>query len=132
MADNGNNHNGHEKTPLASKKFIAYLIASILWKGILMTALFVFKDQLQSATVAGWWFMVSTVIIAGFVDVGYIGGQAWLDRYVRVAQITMNGKPKAGGGATPPADPPANPDPEPEDDEDDEELPPGGPNQPVE
>lgn len=129
MTDNGNN--GHEKTPLASKKFIAYLISSILWKGILLTALFVFKDQLQSATVAGWWFMVSTVIVAGFVDVGYIGGQAWLDRYVRVAHITMNGKPKGGAAV---ADVPQKPpkDVPPEGDEDEDELPPGGPNQPDE
>jgi len=117
--------NGHEKTPLASKKFIAYLISSVLWKAILIVALFVFNEQLRDATPAGWWFMVSTVIVAGFVDVGYIGGQAWLDRYVRVAQITMNGQPK--GGTTP--KPPENNTPKPPDDE---EEPPTGPNQPVE
>jgi hypothetical protein len=121
---------GLEKNPLHSKKFVAYLIASILWKAILIVALFVFSEQLKEATMAGWWFMVSTVIVAGFVDVGYIGGQAWLDRYVRVAHITMNGRP---GGANPPK-PDEQQDEEPPEDEptgdDEEEIPPTGPNQP--
>lgn len=83
-----------EKTPLASKKFIAYLVAEITWKIVLAAALFTFKEQLSDASVWGWWFMITTVIVAGFVEVGFIGGQAWLDKYVRVAEITTS---KSGG-----------------------------------
>jgi len=118
----------HEKTPLASKKFIAYLVASVLWKAILLCALFVFGDQLKDATMAGWWFMVTTVIIAGFVDVGYIGGQAWLDRYVRVAQITMDGRPVNTPDPNPPT--PQVDEDLPTGDGEDDEVPPAGPHQP--
>jgi hypothetical protein len=36
--------------------------------------------------------MISVVVTAGFTEVGYIGGQAWLDKYVRVAEIARNAK----------------------------------------
>ena len=81
----------HEKAPLGSKKFIAFLVAETTWKIILITALLVFKTELQAATVWGWWFMVSIVLVAGFVEVGFIGGQAWIDRYVRVATLVAKG-----------------------------------------
>jgi len=87
-----------EKTPLSSKKFLAYLLAEATWKVILVAALFTFKEQLSAASMWGWWFMIVTVIVAGFVEVGFIGGQAWLDKYVRVAQLAT----KQGG---PPDDP---------------------------
>lgn len=126
-----------EKNPLQSKKFVAYLIASILWKAIILVALFVFREQLKEATMAGWWFMVSTVIVAGFVDTVYIGGQAAVDTFVRVAHTIMTGRPN---GVTPPPEPP-KPDPKPPenntptpppDGDDEEEEPPAGPQQPVE
>jgi hypothetical protein len=84
-----------DKTPLRSKKFIAYLLAEISWKIILVIALLVMKDQISSVNVGGWWFLFTIVIVVGFVEVGFIGGQAWLDKYVRVAQIASNGKPPA-------------------------------------
>lgn len=86
-----------ERSPLASKKFIAYLIAEVTWKIILAVALFTFKAQLSDASVWGWWFMIATVLIAGFVEIGFIGGQAWLDKYVRVATIVANGPTKPVG-----------------------------------
>ena len=79
-----------EKSPLQSKKFVAYLVAELSWKIILVVALLVFRDQLADASASAWWFMFTVVIVAGFVEVGTIGGQAWLDKYVRVAQIAAN------------------------------------------
>ena len=89
-----------EKGPLESKKFIAYLSAELSWKIVLGIALFVFRDQLSDTSVWGWWFMITTVLVAGFVEVGYIGGQVWLDKYVRVAQLTLRNPDE-------PAEPPA-------------------------
>jgi len=83
-----------EKSPLASKKFIAYLLAELSWKIILAVALYTFKEQLSDASAWGWWFMITTVLIAGFVEIGFIGGQAWLDKYVRVASIVAQGPAK--------------------------------------
>ena len=121
-----------EGKPLQSKKFVAYMISSILWKAIILTALFVFSEQLKEATMAGWWFMVTTVLVAGFVDVGYIGGQAWLDRYVRVAQITMDGRPGQIPDPKPPENDPSTPPKKDDHPAGDEEEPPAGPAQPVE
>lgn len=128
-------HNG-EKTPLQSKKFVAYLVSSILWKAIVLTALFVFREQLKEATMAGWWFMVSTVIVAGFVDTVYIGGQAAVDTFVRVAQAIMTGRPQVQPQA--PVEPPQPKKPDPQTPkvgatppaEREVEDPPAGPNQP--
>jgi len=80
-----------EKSPLASKKFVAYLLAEVSWKVILVTALLSLKPQIASTSMWGWWFMIVTVMVAGFVEVGFIGGQAWLDKYVRIAQLASRG-----------------------------------------
>jgi hypothetical protein len=83
-----------EKSPLKSKKFIAYLLAEITWKIVLISALWGGKDvmlartDLEGGAPGMWWFMFTVVIVAGFIEAGFIGGQAWLDKYVRVAKIT--------------------------------------------
>ncbi len=79
--------------PLESKKFLAYLVAEFTWKGVIIGFLSASENQFESVGRWAWLFMLSIVVTAGFVEVGYIGGQAWLDRYVRVAEI-MRGKPK--------------------------------------
>lgn len=78
--------------PLESKKFLAFLIGEVSWKLVLVVALVVFHEDFKEVGASAWWFMVSVVLTAGFVEVGYIGGQAWLDKYVRVAEIAKNGK----------------------------------------
>jgi len=80
-----------EKTPFSSKKFLAYLLSELTWKAIIIIALFVWRGELSSVTPAGWWFMFAVVVTAGFLEVAFIGGQAWLDKYVRVASIAANG-----------------------------------------
>lgn len=69
----------YDKAPLQSKKFLAYLFANI------STKLYMFY-----ATRAGEGdiVIVTTIVCSLFLDVGYILGQAALDRYVRVAAIT--------------------------------------------
>lgn len=69
------------KTPLQSKKFIAFLLADITWTVLL--AYTIYRDEPQTLTLA-------MVLVKGFVEAGYIGGQAWLDRYVKVAAITTD------------------------------------------
>ena len=102
----------NEKSPLKSRKFIAYLLAELTWKIILLATLWLTKDVLLARTdidgagVGMWWFMWTVVLVAGFVEVGFIGGQAWLDKYVRVASITANGKTPGDKGSPPGADAP--------------------------
>ena len=82
-----------EKSPLQSKKFLAYLLAEASWKIILVITLWSAKDVLLAREdIAGggaglWTFMLAVVLIAGFIEAGFILGQAALDKYVRVASI---------------------------------------------
>lgn len=67
-----------EKAPLQSKKFLAYLLSNVGSKALL----FWMVSKQESDVV-----IMSTVTAAAFIDVGYILGQAALDKYVRVATI---------------------------------------------
>jgi len=67
-----------EKTPLSSKKFIAYLISNLGSKLLL----FWMVTKSESDMV-----IISTITAASFIDIGYILGQAALDKYVRVAAL---------------------------------------------
>lgn len=71
------------KRPLQSKKFIAYLIADFGWKLAIFYMLYTLKSKLDHYT---FMFMTTLIIISGFIQVGYILGQAALDRYVEVAK----------------------------------------------
>lgn len=75
-----------EKLPLQSKKFIAYLISEIGWKLALFYVLWKIKDTIQPTELT---LLVTIVITSGFIQIGYILGQAALDKYV---QISKNSK----------------------------------------
>ena len=85
-----------EKSPLKSKKFVAYLVAEATWKLILLIGLggiiYTQTHPERAIEVDTWmyWLLFTCVLIAGFVEAGFIGGQAWLDRYIRLALIAAN------------------------------------------
>jgi hypothetical protein len=66
-------------TPMTSKKFIAYMIAELTWKAIVVL-LIVSKDKLGDNLI-----LLTIVLIAGFIEVAYILGQAYVDRYMKIA-----------------------------------------------
>lgn len=66
-------------TPLQSKKFLAYLIADVGWKACIMTLLYQHSDKFTGSTAT---VMLTLIIVSGFVQVGYILGQAALDKFV--------------------------------------------------
>jgi hypothetical protein len=70
--------------PLQSRKFVAYLTAEITWKGLAALVLFWGKDSIPTQV---WLILLAIIVVAGFVEVAYISGQAGLDRYTQVAQI---------------------------------------------
>lgn len=91
MPSNNNDENEDifdniEKLPLQSKKFIAYLISEIGWKLALFYVLWKIKDTIQPTELT---LLVTIVITSGFIQIGYILGQAALDKYV---QISKNSK----------------------------------------
>ena len=80
------------KSPLKSKKFVAYLIADLGWKFALFYMLFHIKSQLDHYT---FMFMTTLVIVSAFIQIGYILGQAALDKYLHVTDsITSSSKEK--------------------------------------
>lgn len=82
---NGNGNGHHEKGALASKKFIALMVVEV---GLFALMAMMILEQEMDKIGENVAFMVLAVT-AGTLASFYIGGQALVDRYVRVAQITM-------------------------------------------
>jgi len=70
-----------EKTPLSSKKFIAWFLASMTWKAFLFYAVFVTAN----ITVQLW-----IIALLFFLDALYVGGQAAVDALVRYVAIVKD------------------------------------------
>lgn len=67
-----------EKTPIQSKKFLAYLFTNLINKWIIF---WMIQKGVGGSTIA-W-----AITAAAFIDIGYILGQAALDGFVRMAHI---------------------------------------------
>ena len=83
MSDTPGRSDG-EASPLQSKKFVAYLVAELGWKALAALVLFWGRDAISHQV---WAILLGIVVVAGFVEALYIGGQAAIDKYVRVARI---------------------------------------------
>jgi hypothetical protein len=79
--------------PMSSKKFIALMWASTTSKFLLGAGLYVLKDHVDAAGLGLWWWMITLTICVTFLEVGGILGIAYVDKFVRVAQITANANP---------------------------------------
>ena len=73
--------------PMQSKKFIAYILAETTWKILAGLVLFWGRDSMQGNTFV---VLLGIVVIAGFVEAFYIGGQSAVDRYTQLAQIAAD------------------------------------------
>ena len=71
------------KLPLKSKKFIAYLIAEAGWKLLLVWILIDLKSKFDHYSFV---VILTLIIVSGFIQVGYILGQAALDKYTYLAE----------------------------------------------
>ena len=88
-----------EKTPMQSKKFLAYLLSNLISKAIIFYMVY----KMAPAASVVW-----AITAATFIDVGYILGQAALDGFVRIAQIkTLYFSSKHSDGGTIDGQPPA-------------------------
>lgn len=75
-----------DSKPMQSKKFMAYLVAEATWK-LALLVVFVLGLHKGSIDVIVGSIALAIVVVAGFIEAVYVGGQAALDKYVRVAQI---------------------------------------------
>lgn len=71
-----------DKTPMKSKKFIAYIIADLGWKAIILYMLMHLQSKLDPEELT---FLLTVVITSGIIQIGYILGQAALDKYINAA-----------------------------------------------
>jgi hypothetical protein len=71
-----------DKTPLKSKKFLAYLLADLGWKIIILYMLAHLQSKLDPEELT---FLLTVVITSGIIQIGYILGQAALDKYITAA-----------------------------------------------
>ena len=78
-------------SPLQSKKFMAYLIAEAGWKIILGFLLYTYGSGIEHYS---FMVMMTLIIVSGFIQVGYILGQTALDKYVYLAENTLDQDPK--------------------------------------
>ena len=76
-----------DKLPLKSKKFLAYLIADFGWKFILVYFMYNHQNKIDTYIFG---IMMTLVLVSGFIQVGYILGQAALDRYVQISNNLTN------------------------------------------
>lgn len=83
-----------DEPTLRSKKFVAamvfnavclvYVLATLAWSWA--------AAKQNVVTSAAWGIVTLTILVQGFMNALYIGGQASLDQYTRLAQIAVNGK----------------------------------------
>ena len=96
--------------PLKSRKFVAFLIAEMTWKLLLGVLLVLEMKEGTIRPITGA-LGIAVIVVAGFMEALYIGGQAALDRYTNVAQIAAQaGQPfNMGGMEFPGRNPPPRP-----------------------
>jgi hypothetical protein len=87
------------KLPLRSKKFLAYLIADIGWKILMFYVVWEYKTQIDHYA---FMVLVTMIVTSGFIQIGYILGQAALDKYTHVATTALE---QNGGKPTSPKNP---------------------------
>jgi hypothetical protein len=78
----------------ASKKFAAYLISEVTWKLLLFYTLSVYSDKPLDHY--GFLILVTMTVTSGFVGVGYILGQAAIDKYVHLMESSFSSHPQDG------------------------------------
>ena len=76
-----------DKLPLQSKKFLAYLIADIGWKILMFYVVWEYKTKIDRYA---FLILVSMIVTTGFIQIGYILGQAFIDRYVMIALAAID------------------------------------------
>jgi len=102
-----------DKLPLKSKKFLAYLIADLGWKVLMFVVVWEYKNQIDHY---GFMVLVTLIVTSGFIQIGYILGQAALDKYTHVAVAALE---KEKSKPTPP-NPPKKSEPDPNNTDPDE------------
>ena len=95
MSEKSQDPTQFDKLPLKSKKFLAYLIADIGWKILMFYVIWEYQTKIEHYA---FMVLVTMIVTSGFIQIGYILGQAALDKYTHVAVAALD---KDGGKPTP-------------------------------
>lgn len=101
MSEKSQDPTQFDKLPLKSKKFLAYLIADIGWKILMFYVIWEYQTKIEHYA---FMVLVTMIVTSGFIQIGYILGQAALDKYTHVAVAALD---KDGGGKPTPTKPKA-------------------------
>lgn len=74
------------KLPMKSKKFLAYLIADLGWKILMFYVVYEYQTKIDHYA---FMVLVTMIVTSGFIQIGYILGQAALDKYTHVATTAL-------------------------------------------
>lgn len=75
------------ESPLQSKRFIAFMTSEMTWSVIVVLLLVLYRDSVSFHL---WAALLALSIAKGSIEALYLGGQASLDSYVRLAQIAAD------------------------------------------
>ena len=73
-----------------SKKFVAYLVGELTWKFLIFYVILEYKNAIDHYA---FMVLVAMIITSGFLQVGYILGQAALDKYTHLAEKSITEAP---------------------------------------
>lgn len=80
------------KLPLKSKKFIAYLISELGWKVLIFYVVWGYQSKIDHYA---FMVLIAMILTSGFMQVGYILGQAALDKYTHLAEAAVKANSEA-------------------------------------
>ncbi|MEC8307275.1 MAG: hypothetical protein VXZ72_05475 [Chlamydiota bacterium] len=73
-----------------SKKFAAYLVGEFTWKFLIFYVILEYKNAIDHYA---FMVLVAMIITSGFLQIGYILGQAALDKYTQLAETSVTQTP---------------------------------------
>ncbi len=79
-----------DKLPLKSKKFLAYIMAEFTWKVLIFYVIYEYSTKIEHYA---FMVLLSMIITSGFIQIGYILGQAALDKYTHIATTAIDKGP---------------------------------------
>ncbi len=76
------------KGALSSKKFKAYILAELTWKALAVLCIYYFAKD-SELSMLECVVVTSIIVTNGFLEVGYLLGQSYVDRYADLGFFDM-------------------------------------------
>ena len=77
----------NKPSSLRSKKFFAFLISDLGWKALTFYVIYQYRTEINHFSIM---LLLTMIVTSGFLQIGYILGQAALDKYVYLADRAID------------------------------------------